>query len=284
MELKTYSKNDIIKDFYKLQNIDYYSTSPLSLVGNKVVDFFTFRERLKTKGSHGVSFIDFLEYIEKYNQKNWYIKFLEKNSRKNKSLIYNQYALFRIYFGPINIFKPLNAVMVYKIYHPKTVLDFTMGWGGRLVGAASLNIDYIGIDNNMNLVKPYQDMVEFLKEYSTSNIQLFFEDCLSIDYSKLDYDMVLTSPPYYNTEIYGETAPFKTKEEWNRFFYIPIIQRTYKYLKKDGYYCLNIPIPIYEYIVAPMLGECSLKIPLPIVSRKPDSKYKEFIYVWIKTT
>jgi hypothetical protein len=284
MELKKYSKNDIIKDFHKLQNTDYRFTSPLSLIGSKTVDFFTFGERLKTKGSHGISFIDFLENIDKYNQKDYYIKFLEKNSRKNKSLLYNRYALFRVYFGSVNIFKPLNAVMVYKQFQPKTVLDFTMGWGGRLVGACSQNINYIGIDNNMNLKKPYQDMVEFLKTYSTSNIQLFFEDCLNIDYSTLDYDMVLTSPPYYNTEIYGDNTPYKTKEEWNQLFYIPIIKMTYESLKIGGYYCLNVPIPIYENICVDLLGECSQKIPLPIVRRKLDSKYKEFIYVWKKDT
>jgi hypothetical protein len=282
MNLKNITKETITKDFYKLQKLNYNFTSPFSRVGNKIVDYFTFQERLKTKGNKGISFVEFLENIDKYTGRKSYKTFLEYEGNKNRSLLTNQYDFFRLYFGSIAIFKPLNAIMVYDRYKPKTVLDFTAGWGGRLVACCATNINYIGIDNNMNLKEPYQNMTKFLHQYSTSDIQLFFEDCLTVDYSKMDYDMVLTSPPYYDIEIYGEKSPFNSKEEWNEQFYIPIITTTYKYLKVGGYYCLNVPIEIYDQICVPLLGESNEKIPLPIVKRKNSSKYQEFIYVWIK--
>jgi len=280
MDLKNISREDIVKDFHKLQSIDYRFTSPLSLVGNKTVDFFTFQERIKTKSKFGVSFIEFVENIDKYNDRKSYINFMKKC--RKESLIKQQYQYFRLYFSSITIFKPMNSIMIYDKYEPRTVLDFCMGWGGRLVACCAMNIHYIGIDNNMNLREPYQNMTKFLNQYSTSKIELFFEDCLKIDYSKLDYDMVLTSPPYYDIEIYGEKSPYNSKEDWNKQFYIPIITNTYKYLKIGGYYCLNVPIDLYNNICVPLLGESNEKIPLPIVKRKKDSKYQEFIYVWIK--
>jgi DNA modification methylase len=81
-----------------------------------------------------------------------------------------------------------------------------MGWGGRLVGACIAGVPkYIGIDTNRNLEAPYKNMCEQLKKLSPcTDAQLLFVDALTVDYSAFEYDMVFTSPPYYNKEIYGQ--------------------------------------------------------------------------------
>ena len=160
-----------------------------------------------------------------------------------------------------------------------------MGWGGRLVGACALDIpNYIGIDSNSNLREPYNKMTEFLKKNSKTNVKLYFQDALTVDYSKLNYDLVLTSPPYYNIEKYGTHGndKNKTKEQWEKEFYIPIFERTFKYLKKGGYYCLNIPKEVYEKVARKTLGKPCIKMLLPKVKRFTDEKYEEFIYIWKK--
>jgi DNA modification methylase len=109
----------------------------------------------------------------------------------------------------------------------------------------------------------------------------------------MDYDMVFTSPPYYNKEIYGsKDAPYKTNDEWDEQFYKPIFRATWDNLKKGGHYCLNIPQCIYEKICVPLLGEANELIELKKYARilpKRDTKqfnvgqkYKEFIYIWKK--
>ena len=40
---------------------------------------------------------------------------------------------------------------MYKKYDATRVLDFTAGWGARMVAAMALDIDYIGIDSNKSL-------------------------------------------------------------------------------------------------------------------------------------
>jgi DNA modification methylase len=162
-----------------------------------------------------------------------------------------------------------------------------MGWGGRLVGACALDIpNYIGVDSNYNLREPYTEMTKFLNNNSKTNIKLFFQDALSIDYSKLNYDLVLTSPPYYNTEMYGSEknkgTNFKNKEEWNNDFYIPIIEKTFKNLKKGGHYCLNIHKDLYKNVVIKILGKSYTKIALPKSKRTNEETYQEFIYIWEK--
>ena len=64
----------------------------------------------------------------------------------------------------------------------------------------------------------------------------------------MDYDMVFTSPPYYNKEIYGGNIVYETKEEWDKKFYIPLFKKTWDNLKVGGFYCLNVPVCIYNKI------------------------------------
>ena len=42
---------------------------------------------------------------------------------------------------------------------------------------------------------------------------MIFKSALEVDYSKLDYDLVFTSPPYYFIQKYMNNAVYKTKKE-----------------------------------------------------------------------
>jgi len=259
-----------------------------SLKGNDFVDYFTFLYRLNTVGKKRISFWDFWEnktfYMKKQYVKNM-LKYYSKHT--NMTLVDKLYKIFRVYFGSASIFKPVLAMNIYQRFKPTSVLDFTMGWGGRLVGASALNIpSYIGIDMNQKLEQPYKEMVKELKALgSTTKINLIFKDALAVDYSKLDYDCVFTSPPYYNTEIYDGSKRM-TEEEWNENFYIPIFNETFKHLKMGGYYILNIPISVYENVCIGLFGNADEKIPMynsrNLSKKLNQSEYKEYIYVWCK--
>jgi hypothetical protein len=163
----------------------------------------------------------------------------------------------------------------------------TAGWGGRLVGACALNVPkYIGIDNNPALKDPYRKMTEFLKPHTKTEMDIRIEDALRVDYSKIDYDMVFTSPPYYDLEIYGDSRKpvYDTKEKWDNEFYRPLFETTYRHLAKDGHYCLNIPNDIFERVCLPLFGKPAKQIPLKKSDRRGTSskKYTEYVYVWVK--
>jgi DNA modification methylase len=112
------------------------------------------------------------------------------------------------------------------------------------------------------------------------------EDALRVDYSKIDYDMVFTSPPYYDLEIYGDSRKsiYDTKEKWDNEFYRPLFETTYRHLAKDGHYCLNIPNDIFERVCLQLLGTPAKQIPLKKSHRRATSsqKYTEYVYVWVK--
>ena len=278
------TKEEAIKDLEKINDLTCDKLNTNSRIGNKFIDFFTLMERLETKGRSGKSFFDLWEnrseiYKKKYIQK--LMKYKMERGSVNDVKIYK--SMVDLYFGSVNIFKPSIAMDIYCRFNPTSILDMTMGWGGRLLGACALNIPkYTGIDLNVSLKKPYEEMVEVLKEHTTTKINLIFKDALKVDYNKLDYDLVLTSPPYYNIEIYTGTEKM-SEEEWNETFYKPLFNKTWDGLKVGGHYCLNVPIKVYDDILIPLLGKADILIPLSISKRSPTSTYKEYIYVWKKT-
>jgi hypothetical protein len=281
-----------IESFQQLRDTDCKQFNPLDTAGTDFVNHFTSIERLNTKGRLNFSYFDMYYNFEDFYKNKRYFRnainrtfknrFFKESDESRAKMLKSMYTL---YFGNIGVFRPILVKDLICKYKPKVFLDFTMGWGGRLVGACSENVEkYIGIDLNTNLEPLYKKMIATLKPLTTTKIQLFFKSALDVDYSKLEYDFVFTSPPYYNLEIYNKSAILK-KEEWNQTFYIPIFTVTYKHLKKGGHYCLNVPVNIYENACVGILGPCHDKIPLGRrVRNRPDQvdTYNEYIYVWKK--
>ena len=281
--IQNITEEDAIADYEKLKHLDLKQITNESRIGNKFVDYFTFVERLETISKKGMSYFEFIkdkEYI-----KRTYIQNLIKLNDKGQDRYILLYTVFRLHCGFIGIFKPFTALEIYSRFKPTSVLDMTMGWGGRLVGACASNVpSYIGIDSNKSLKQPYTKMVKLLKKMgTTTKIKLMFKDALTVDYSKLDYDFVLTSPPYYNIELYTGTN-HKTEEEWETTFYIPLFTKTFKHLKRGGYYVLNIPQKVYESVCVDLFGKADIKMPLKLKLKNmhTEKEYHEFIYVWKK--
>jgi tRNA1(Val) A37 N6-methylase TrmN6 len=284
-EIKPITEQMLIKDYLKLINIGVNSQneSPRCRTGNNTVDYFTFHERLNTKGKYNTNYYEFICNLDEFKKKKFIQNMLnyyhsKKNKKKEQVILKETY---NICISAVNIFRPLIAMDIYNKYTPKSVLDFSCGWGGRLIGACALNINkYTGIDINSNLQEPYLQMTNFLNKHSTTNINMIFQDATTIDYSLLYYDMVLTSPPYYGIEKYSNNKEYKTKTDMNINFYIPLITNTFKYLQKNGHFCLNVNNEIYKNVCIQLLGEAHEIIQLK--KSKRQNNYTENIYIWIK--
>ena len=273
------------------KTIDDYRTlckpetlNPSSLAGNTIMNYFFLQHRLRTKTKRGVSFLEWLD-TDECETIGYYKRFIDKMAKPSIPLIQVKFRAFNLYNGAISAFKPIVAKWLYSLYAPKTVLDFSAGWGGRCLGAMSLGINYIGIDTNTTLKPAYDDMIALCNP--TSSVQMIYADSSTIDYSTLSYDMVATSPPYYLsstrlTEEYENMPKYANRSDFYDRFLLPVIRKTWEHLKPGGTYALNIPISMYEPIAA-ILGECTEKHPLHIAKRTRElQSYKEFIYVWKK--
>ena len=256
-------------------------------IGNNVVDFFTFEERLRTRSKYNIHFYDFVEQIEYYkgkkfidNMLTYYKNVKNKNNTKNDYIVLKE--VFNICIGAINIFRPLVAMEIYAKYAPSCVLDICAGWGGRCIGAAALEIPrYVGIDINTGLKGRYDDMRAFLGERSSTMVDMYFENALEIDYASLaPYDMVFTSPPYYFLEKYSNNVCYESKKQMNTDFYVPLFKKSYQHLQENGHFILNVNKEIYEAVCIPLLGEAHTILPLR--KSKRQNNYNECIYMWKK--
>jgi 16S rRNA G966 N2-methylase RsmD len=268
-------------------------------VGNNIVDFFTFQERLETRGKYNIHFYDFVKNIDEFKKK----KFIQNmftyySTVKNARGLKNEYIVmkevYNICISAINIFRPLLAVEVYAKYKPSVVLDPCAGWGGRAVGAAVCgNIQYFGIDVNHSLRLPYQRMCAFLNsKINTENandnniqkINLMIADATTFDYSQIEpkYDMVFTSPPYYFIEKYNHNKAYNnSKDEMDEQFYVPLFSNTYLYLLPGGCMALNVNREIYERVCIRLFGLAHQTMNCKKSKRQND--YREMIYIWTKT-
>ena len=275
-------------DFSNLKNIglNAKNISARSRIGNNVVDYFTFKERLHTRGKYDINFFEFVENIEEFKKKKficnmlyYYDKVKNKNKTKNEYIVLKE--VYNICISAINIFRPIFSMEIYEKYKSECVLDFCAGWGGRLVCACALNLKkYTGIDINTSLKVPYDNMQQFMKDVSTTEIQMIFNDALNVDYSTIDYDTAFTSTPYYFLEKYENNIDYATKKEMNEKFYKPLFEKTYMHLKPGGYYVLNINKEIYEYVCVPLFGPAHEAFSLKKSKRQND--YTEYVYVWNK--
>jgi 16S rRNA G966 N2-methylase RsmD len=267
-------------------------------IGNNIVDFFTFKERLETRGKYNIHFYDFVKNIEEFKKK----KFIQNmftyySTVKNARGLKNEYIVmkevYNICISAINIFRPLLAVEVYTKYKPSVVLDPCAGWGGRAVGAAVCgNIQYFGIDVNHSLKIPYQRMCAFLNSKinignandNTQKINLKIADATTFDYSQIEpkYDMVFTSPPYYFIEKYSHNKAYNnSKDEMDEQFYVPLFSNTYLHLLPGGCMALNVNREIYERVCVRLFGLAHQT--MNCKKSKRQNEYREMIYIWTKT-
>jgi 16S rRNA G966 N2-methylase RsmD len=270
---KDITLEDAKKDYENLQAIKGYQQSN---VGNKATDYFMYPYRIKTKSgkwSHQSAWNDPAER-KKIIANTMKLNKVSQSEAMNPSLLR---GTLQMMYGSINQFKPNIAKYLYKRYGATKVLDFSAGWGGRLLGAMASDIDYIGVDTNKALNKPYHDI---MKTYpSKSKVKIIIGKAENQNYNNMNYDFVFTSPPYADKEKYENMPEYK---DFNEEFLKPVVEKTFAGLPKGKYYALNIPKDIYTE-VKKYIGSYDEKIKLKKNQRTGGGKnYGEFIYVWKK--
>lgn len=295
-ELRSITKEEAVTDYVKLK-AEPCNKPEKTRAGLKALDYFFFRNRLDTKNQHHITFFDALAdkaIMARLNEK---IKTVRGKSvedlKASGTLLKTQYNLFQLYYGAVNQFPPSIAKYIYCKFKPKRgILDFSAGWGGRALAAMSLDIPYTGVDTNRSLKKGYDAMV---KAYEPgSKIQMIWQPSETVDFSKISYDLVFTSPPYFMIEEYKNMKSYEGKKNFIESFFVPVVEEAFKYLPAGGHMALNMPEEMYEYVrgCLPRLHN-TLKLPVSQRYAKDDNvKQKtilkgseerfEYIYVWKK--
>ena len=128
------------------------------------------------------------------------------------------------------------------------VVDFCAGYGGRLLGALSLNRNYTGIEPCKAQVKGLKAMLQKLKASGVAGSGEILAGCAE-DLMPLlparSADLVFSSPPYFNWEKYSEEGSqsfirFNAYEGWKEGFLMPIIAQSFRVLKRGGKLVMNV--------------------------------------------
>jgi len=286
--IKDITKKSLEDDMDKLIKIGVKADmiSERSKIGNNVVDYFTFLQRLETKGKYNVNYFEFIVNLDTFREKKFIqtmLKYYEDVKNKNKTK--HEYKVlkevYNICISAINIMRPLNCMEMYTRFNAKRVLNFCAGWGGSAVAAAALNLEaYYGIEINSDLKEPYDNMITYLRTKSDTEFSIHICDAVNFDYTELNYDTVFSSPPYYFIEKYANNIGYKSKKEMDEKFYKPVFSKSYNGLKTSGHFIINVCKEVYDNVLKNLFGEAPVMFPLKKSRRQ--NNYTEMVYVWRK--
>jgi hypothetical protein len=286
--IKNITLIDLDEDMNKLIKIGDKASmiSERSNIGNNVVDYFTFVERLETKGKYDVNYFEFLVNLDTFREKKFIqtmLKYYEDVKNKNKTK--HEYKVlkevYNICISAINIMRPLNCMEIYTRFNAKRVLNFCAGWGGSMVAAAALNLEaFYGVEINIDLKKSYDNMESYLRTKSNTEFSIHFGDATNFDYSNMNYDTIFSSPPYYFIEKYANNVAYKSKKDMDDKFYKPVFSKSYLHLKKGGHFIINVCKEVYDNVLKNLFGEAYILFPLK--KSKRQNNHTEMVYVWVK--
>lgn len=175
-----------------------------------------------------------------------------KNECNNKiNAVANELIRFSNFRKPSN-FPPLAVVKILKSLDMKEgdkLFDPCAGFGGRLLGCWALGIDYYGVDANKKLVEELNEMARFLNKYKKrNNIEIIHGDSSEevFQEKKEFFDIVFTSPPYFDLEIYSNDKEqainkYPIWEQFKEGFFGGLCKNINRLLKQDGKVLLNVP-------------------------------------------
>lgn len=235
-----YDSNILIHDWNKLceWNSEEYFINSTSRIGMKLCEhFFTNFYDIKTSKNKSFS--------QMWKDENLLKKILIWN-RKSHSTPYLSELKRGIYFcGGIvksTMYRPQLAKLITK--NRKNVLDPCAGWGGRMLGSVSNGCNYYAFEPN---VETYTNLIQLSKFLNIeSKVYIFCDDARNMDkYCLPEFDCILTSPPYFDLEIYSDENTqsihnVESYREWVNKFLQPIIQYSTSLLVNDGISCWNV--------------------------------------------
>jgi hypothetical protein len=150
----------------------------------------------------------------------------------------------------VSNFRPTvaRAVIHHFSKSSDTVVDFSAGYGGRLLGALSIGRRYIGIEPCSAQVAGLESMIESLRNHGVESFAEVIPGCAE-DVMKLlpknIANLVFSSPPYFNWEKYSDEASqsfirYASYDAWIEGFLNPVIRQSFRLLKGKGKFVVNI--------------------------------------------
>ena len=237
----SYSDSDLLKDWNALikWNARVDTMASTQRVGMKLCEHF-FPNFFDIENKDGNSFkslwkADKLEKVLRWNRKSHSTPYLSELRRG----IYFNYKLAKS-----TMYRPQMAKMVVTNLGAKRVLDPCAGWGGRMLGIVAAGAEYIAFEPN---TETYEGLLKLIKLLGIEDkVRIIKDSALEMDkYDIGEFDLILTSPPYFDLEVYSheDTQSIKgcdTYSMWVNNFLKPLIELSISHMKQNGWSCWNV--------------------------------------------
>jgi hypothetical protein len=148
----------------------------------------------------------------------------------------------------IQNFKPQNARAIVEHLCPVlwgNIYDYSAGYGGRLlgIGSSNMNYNYTAVDPNTETVNYLQYFNSLIKQ--ATGVEGTIVQSVSEDYQPEDVDLAFSSPPYFNLEKYSDEPTqcmvnYTTLDEWFDGYVVPTMTNIHNGLNSDGVFATNI--------------------------------------------
>tara|TARA_R110000765_G_scaffold346342_1_gene436513 strand:- start:244 stop:1146 length:903 start_codon:yes stop_codon:yes gene_type:complete len=275
------------RDYHNLCVFDATVNSK-KLCGNKTLYYYQYRNLIRCRRETWHSLETIMNNpVLKQDLWNQTVKRNRNDSNPSCSTA-DMFECWRINKGAIVFFKSTTSKYLYRLFNATSVLDPCAGWGGRMLGAMAHGIKYTGIDTNINLKEGYDRMIndllvethspEFVNQY-----KMIWDSCLNVNYNELDYDFILTSPPYINMEVYENMTPFESDIIFYTDFLIPMMNRSFEGMNVGGHMCINISPKMFKSLMKigyrPPDSQVDLR---QSMGQNYATKSQDYIYVWNK--
>lgn len=214
---------DIHHDWQNLveKKVDQNYISATSVVGTSIIK--TYMTHLYDVQNHkGMSI-----------RKAWKYDSLMKAIQVNRKTHETPYASeiirqlgFTCGMSKVTVYRPLLTKRIVQYFGANEVLDVCVGWGGRMLGACCVDgCHYTGIEPHSIT---HAKLVHMKKDLDLTTATLHHGTAENILPSlERKYDLALTSPPYYNLEIYSDentqSHHYGSYKQWVQAFLKPVI-------------------------------------------------------------
>ena len=224
-EAKSYEEVDVITDLF---------VEPLRIQARKLDQKMSLEEIWKTSKDFRFDVFD---------------RLLKRSPTINNKTVRDAIYTFPVETGLFNVsWAKSLLILAFKTTKLDNLswLDISAGWGDRLITSCAMKMNYVGCDPNTEL-KPYHD--QMLEKFSTDgrHRRIIYEpfETADIESPEGGYDIILSSPPFFNVEVYSDDKnqsynKFPNYSEWMVGFLFTSLKKAWSLLKNNGFLVLHI--------------------------------------------
>lgn len=288
--------------FLGLQRCEYLlggSRCP-SQIGYRFLNQFTLEALLHAKNKTGRCF------PVAWQDENWRTRFWTNFVNCHQDPIaLNNTVIVRFFterYGRVSNFSPVIARAIYDTFLPVggATLDFCAGYGARLLGfwASQRGSTYVSCEPNSLLTRPLANLYAHLQTHfpRLKTAQISSQPAESVAFGSGCFDLVFTSPPFFDHEQYSDEATqsivqYPNYGNWKNEFLFAVLAKSVECLKAGGHLIINIKSVKDFDLVGDM---CEFLSEFKQLERKPDialfqrqrhrraTSATEFLYVFYK--